>query len=68
VAIGARPGTCECLVYLIFCAIIATGYSLASHFRVYFRKEADERLIRDLAYSRILSVFGRLVLRFEVLT
>lgn len=49
VVTGARRGTSECLVYLIFCAIIATGYSLASHFRVYFRNEADERLIRDLA-------------------
>jgi hypothetical protein len=36
------------LVYLTFYAIIATGYSLASHFRVYFPNEADERLIRDL--------------------
>ena len=52
-ATGARRGTYEYLVYLVFCAIIATGYSLASHFRVYFRDEADERLIRDLAYSRI---------------
>jgi len=49
VATGARRGTYEYLVYLIFCAIIATGYSLASHFRVYFRNGADERLIRDLA-------------------
>lgn len=51
--ISARRGTFEYLVYLTFCAIIATGYSLASHCRVYFRNEADERLIRDLAYSRI---------------
>ena len=50
---SARRGTYEYLVYLTFYAIIATGYSLASHFRVFFRNEADERLIRNLANSRI---------------
>ena len=49
---SARRGTYEYLVYLTFYAIIATGYSLASHFRVYFRNEPDGRLIRDLAYSQ----------------
>jgi hypothetical protein len=53
VVTSARRGTYEYLVYLTFYAIIATGYSLASHFRVFFRNEADERLIRNLANSRI---------------
>src|SRR6266567_345547 len=47
--INEYRGTCECLASIIFCAIIATGYSLDSSFRECCRDgQSDDRRLASL--------------------